>query len=130
MYGAAYQLMETGRHVHLAHYKVKGEDPPSDVENGDRKIKKSDVDGLITHIGSSQGAKKLGSLWIATAELGAKLAAKAAETAQTGAALVASAPTQILNPKLVLHIDRIVKGLEQSVNMVKDTGSLLGDIVA
>jgi len=44
-------------------------------------------------------------------------------------ALVASAPSQILNPKLVLHIDLIVKGLEQSVSLVKDTGSLLGKMV-
>ena len=63
------------------------------------------------------------------AELGGQLAAKAGETAQTGMALVASAPSQILNPKLVLHIDLIVKGLEQSVSLVKDTGSLLGKMV-
>lgn len=68
-------------------------------------------------------------MWIATAELGVALAAKAAETASAGAALIASAPTQILNPKLVLHLDLIVKGLDQSVSMVKDTGKLLGEMV-
>ena len=129
MYATAYQLMETGRHVHLADYKTKGEDAPSDVENGDKKIKREEVDAIISDLGDGEAAQKLGSLWMSTAELGIKLAAKTAETVQTGVALVASAPTQILNPKLLLHIDLIVKGLDQSVSLVKDTGSLLGDIV-
>jgi hypothetical protein len=135
MYATAYQLMETGRHVHLAAAKVKGEDAPSDVENGDRKIKKSEVASALSEIESatgdqaSEGVEKLKTLWLSTAELGAQLAAKAAETAQTGVALVASAPSQILNPKLLLHLKLIVKGLDDSVSMVKDTGKILGQIV-
>ena len=135
MYATAYQLMETGRHVHLAAAKVKGEDAPDDVENGDRKIKKGEVDSAMSEIvgatsdEAAEGVEKLKTLWLTTAELGVKLAAKAVETAQTGVALVASAPSQILNPKLVLHIDLIVKGLDQSVSMVKDTGKLLGEMV-
>ncbi len=131
MYATAYQLMETGRHVHLAAYKVKGEEAPSDVERGDRKIRQDEIDAALKSIGGvTEGAQKLETLWVSMAELGVKLAGKAAETAQTGAALVASAPTQILNPKLLLHIKLIIKGLEQSVSMVKDTGKLLGEIVA
>ncbi len=129
MYGAAYQLMETGRHVHLARYKTQGEEAPSDVENGEKKIDKNEVDAIVSELGEGEGAKKLASLWVSTAELGVQFASKAAETAQTGAALVASAPSQIVNPKLVLHLDLIVKGLEQSVSLVKDTGAMLGDIV-
>lgn len=131
MYAAAYQLLETGRHVHLASAKMKGEDPPSDVEKGERKIKKSEVESALSQIPSSagEGASKLTSLWGSTAELGATLAGKASETASTGAALIASAPTQILNPKLILHLKLIVKGLDQSVSMVKDTGKILGEIV-
>jgi hypothetical protein len=132
MYAAAYQLMETGRHVHLARHKVKGEDPPSDVERGDRKIRKGEVQSALKEIESSvaDGSDKITKLWISSAELGAQLAAKTAETAQTGVALIASAPAQILNPKLLLHLKLIVQGLEQSVSMVKDTGKLLGDMVA
>ncbi len=130
MYGAAYQLMETGRHVSLASYKLKGEEPPSDLQNGKEKLKKADVDALASQLGEEEAAKKLAELWASTAELGVKVASKAAETAQTGAALVASAPSQIVNPKLALHIKLIVKGLEQSVSMVKDTGGLLTDIVS
>jgi hypothetical protein len=129
MYAAAYQLVETGRHVHLASYKTKGEEAPSDVESGDKKIKKDEVDSLASQLGETESAKKLALLWGTTAELGMQLAAKAGETAQTGMALVASAPSQILNPKLVLHIKLIIKGLEQSVSLVKDTGSLLGEAV-
>lgn len=132
MYATAYQLMETGRHVHLAKAKLKGDDPPPDVERGQKKIRKSEVAAALSEIKESagSGANKLETLWLTTAELGAKLAGKAAETASAGAALVASAPAQILNPKLVLHLKLIVKGLDQSVSMVKDTGRLLGEIVA
>ncbi|MBI3206883.1 MAG: hypothetical protein HYZ29_35430 [Myxococcales bacterium] len=132
MYATAYQLMETGRHVHLAKAKVKGDEPPPDVERGQKKIRKSEVAAALSEIKESagSGANKLETLWLTTAELGAKLAGKAAETASAGAALVASAPAQILNPKLVLHLKLIVKGLDQSVSMVKDTGKLLGEIVA
>ena len=68
-------------------------------------------------------------LWTGIGGQGVQLAAKTAETVQTGVALVASAPTQILNPKLLLHLKLIVKGLDESVSMVKDTGKLLGEIV-
>jgi len=131
MYATAYQLMETGRHVHLARSKVKGEDAPEDVEKGDRKIKKSEVSSALSELESTAGesSQKLKTLWLTTAELGAKLAGKAVEVASTGTALIASAPAQIVNPKLLLHLKLIVKGLDQSVSMVKDTGKILGEIV-
>lgn len=131
MYATAYQLAETGRHVHLAAASANGEDPPSDVDKGTRKIRRSEVRESLSRIDTSvsTGAQKLATLWQAMAELGGRLAAKSGETAAAGAALVASAPAQILNPKLVLHLDLIVKGLEQSVSLVKDTGKLLTDMV-
>jgi hypothetical protein len=135
MYSTAYQLMETGRHVHLASHSANGEDPPSDVERGERRIRKPEIERTLSELQSgasgsmADGAQKLGRLWSSTAELGAALASKSAETASAGAALIASAPAQILNPKLLLHIDLIVKGLGQSLSMVKDTGKLLGEIV-
>jgi hypothetical protein len=129
MYAVAYQLMETGRHVYLASYQTKGEDAPSEVEDGSKKVKRDEVDALSSQLGDNDGARKLQVLWGTTAELGVKLAAKSAETVKTGAALLASAPSQIMNPKLVLHLDLIVKGLSQSVNLVKDTATMLGEIV-
>ncbi len=135
MYATAYQLVETGRHVHQAFFETEGKDVPDDVKDGTKKIEKAEVDSLLGSLKSAAGPSapqslaKLESLWLTTAELGVRVAVKAAETAQAGVALVASAPTQILNPKLVLHLKLIVKGLEQSVTMVKDTGRLLGEAV-
>lgn len=48
---------------------------------------------------------------------------------QTGRQLVTAAPSSITNPKTVLHIDLIVKGLEGSVRVIGDSGKLLGDLV-
>ena len=128
MYATAYQLTETGRHVHLASFKLKGEEAPSDVEDGKKSIKKSEVDAIVSELGPE--AEKLKTVWMSMAELGVKLVGKVAETTQAGIALVASAPSQITNPKLLLHIKLIIKGLEQSLSMVKDTGKLLVDLVA
>jgi hypothetical protein len=130
MYATAYQLLETGRHVHLATHVARNEEAPSDVERGERKIHRPEIERSLAQLdASADGVRKLQQLWTSSAELGITLAAKASETASTGAALIASAPAQILNPKLVLHLGLIVKGLEQSVSMVKDTGKLLGGMV-
>ncbi|MBW2523210.1 MAG: hypothetical protein JRI23_03505 [Deltaproteobacteria bacterium] len=129
MYAAAYQLAETGRHVFLADAKLQGAEPAPDVANGEKRFQRKEVESLLASFVSSSGADKLKALWVGTAELGVKLAAKSAETVQTGTALVASAPSQILNPKLVLHLDLIVKGLEQSVSLVTDTAGLLGEVL-
>ncbi|MCH9683879.1 MAG: hypothetical protein K0V04_20775 [Deltaproteobacteria bacterium] len=48
---------------------------------------------------------------------------------QTGRQLVMAAPQSITNPKTVLHLDLIKKGLEDSVLVVGDSGKLLGDMV-
>lgn len=47
---------------------------------------------------------------------------------QTGRQLVTAAPTSITNPKTVLHLDLIVKGLDQSVAVVGDSGKILVDM--
>jgi len=46
----------------------------------------------------------------------------------TGQQLVTAAPSSITNPKTVLHLDLIVKGLNQSVTVVGDSGKLLGEL--
>ncbi len=43
----------------------------------------------------------------------------------SGQQLIAGAPSSITNPKTVLHLDLIVKGLGQSVAVVEDSGKLL-----
>lgn len=134
MYATAYQLTETGRHVFLATASAKGQEAPSDVEKGNRKIKKSEVDSALMGVEAQtaeakEGLDRIKTLWLSMAELGAGLASKSAATIQAGAALVTSAPSQITNPKLVLHLDLIVKGLKQSLAMAKDTAGLLTSMV-
>ncbi|MEB2313548.1 MAG: hypothetical protein OZ921_03580 [Sorangiineae bacterium] len=135
LYATAYQLLETGRHIVLANAAAKGERPPSDVEAGKRRLPKSEVEqalGTLRATDDSAVAKKaeqLEVLYGSVVTLGQTLAARTADTLSTGAALVASAPAQIVNPKLVLHLDLIVKGLTESLALVKDTGALLGELV-
>ena len=135
MYGTAYQLLETGRHILLAKSAVAGEDPPSSIQNGTKKLPKLTVENALDELSSVEKpeiveqAKQLASLYKSVVTLGADLVAKAEETVSTGVALVESAPKQILNPQLVLHLKLIVKGLAQSLDLVKDTGGLLLKIV-
>jgi hypothetical protein len=135
MYATAYQLMETGRHIVLAKSAAAGEDPPSDVDAGKKKLPKSDVESALKDLQGVDNpdiqdkAKQLTTLYGSVVTLGAQLVAKTEQTVAAGVSLVASAPKQILNPKLVLHIKLIVKGLSQSLDMVKDTGELLTRIV-
>ena len=135
MYGTAYQLMETGRHILLAKSAAAGEDPPSNVQNGTKKLPRASVQSALDELSSSEKpeivdqAEQLAALYKSVVTLGAQLVSKTEQTVSTGAALVASAPKQILNPKLVLHLKLIVKGLAQSLDLVKDTGGLLVKIV-
>jgi hypothetical protein len=48
---------------------------------------------------------------------------------ETGRQLVTAAPSSIINPKVVLHLDLIVKGLEDSVKVVGSSGKILGELV-
>ena len=104
------------------------------MQDGSKQIRRAEVEQSLKRLNASseqanQGVDSLNVLWKSSGELGVKLAAKVSETAQAGSALVASAPTQIVNPKLLLHLDLIVKGLDQSVSLVKDTGGLLSDML-
>ena len=135
MYATAYQLVETGRHIHLAGAKARGKEPDGAIDDGKKKVPKGDVETLLGGLESSaqpevvETARHLRRLWTSVATLGVQLVGKTAATAEAGVALVASAPSQITNPKLFLHIQLIIKGLGQSVDLVKDTGKLLGSVV-
>ena len=48
----------------------------------------------------------------------------------TGTNLAAGAKESILNPRVVVHLDLIVKGLKQSVEAIIEAGKLLADLVA
>jgi hypothetical protein len=128
MYSVAFQLTETARRIRIAGAAARDQSSPdksSKIEDEIASLRSQEHDN---HSGMVAQAKNLVSLWQTVAPLGTQLAKKAVETAEAGAALVASAPKQITNPKLVLHIKLIVKGLEQSVSMVKDTAKLLAGL--
>lgn len=129
MYGVAYQLTETARHIRIAGAAARGESEPKKDSKVDDEVAALDKGSSSGDSDSANAAKDLVTMWKTMAPLGVTLAKKAGATAQAGVALVASAPKQITNPKLVLHIKLIVKGLDQSVSMVKDTAKLLGGLV-
>jgi hypothetical protein len=56
-----------------------------------------------------------------------QIADKLAKLVQTGEALIASAATSITNPKVVAHLDLVKEGLVSSVNVIKESGSVLVD---
>jgi hypothetical protein len=134
-YAATYQLVETGRHIYLADVALGQGRADASIKSGNKRVTKTQVEGALTNLdGAAQGEAieirtQYHALWEGMATLGAELAAKAGETAQAGAALVASAPAQITNPKLLLHLDLIVKGLGQSVDLLKDSASLISSVL-
>jgi hypothetical protein len=130
MYGCAYQLTETARHTRLTAAALAGEKSDGKQGKVDDALEKADKTPRTPENGDMiDYARELGGVWKSVSTLGVKLVSKTADVARTGAALVASAPKQITNPKLVLHIKLIVKGLDQSVGFVKDTGKTLADIL-
>ena len=134
-YATAFQLVETGRHVYLASVALGHGSADTSIESGTKRVTKAQVEGAFANLdgatleGTVTMRKDYHALWEGIATLGAQLASKASETAQAGVALVASAPSQITNPKLLLHLDLIVKGLGQSVNLLKDSGSLIMSVL-
>ena len=57
------------------------------------------------------------------------LVAKTQQLIASGQQLIVGAPASITNPKTVLHLDLIVKGLQDSVAMVIETGKLVPELV-
>jgi len=134
-YATAYQLVETGRHACLASAAAGAGELDAGVQAGTKRVARPEVEKAFASLEGSAvaGPVELGNqyhaLWTGVATLGAALVSKASQTVQAGAALVTSAPSQILNPKLLVHLDLIVKGLGQSVSLVKDSTSLIGSVL-
>jgi hypothetical protein len=51
------------------------------------------------------------------------------ELVASGQQLITAAPSSIMNPKTVLHLDLIVKGLGQSLQMVGESGRMLFEMI-
>lgn len=134
-YATAYQLVETGRHIYLADVALRNGNADTNIRSGTKRVTEAQVGVAFANLdaatvkGAAAMRTQYHALWEGFAVLGAQLAAKASETAQAGIALVASAPSQITNPKCLLHLDLIVRGLGQSVDLLKDSGSLIASVL-
>lgn len=125
-YGLAFQMKETGRRIklaagHMTDSKLEDSSKPAeDIE----KAKASKHEGQL-----NEYFDELEGVFTVTAKLGIKLVAKVPELVSAGQQLIMGAPASITNPKTVLHIKLILKGLEQSVDLVKDAGSWIKGLV-
>jgi hypothetical protein len=68
-------------------------------------------------------------LALSLARSGPEFVDKTQNLIASGKQLVTAAPTSIVNPKVVLHLDLIIKGLEDSVKVVGSSGKLLVELV-
>jgi len=137
LYATLYQLVETARHIKLLASEMTGDKALASFDA--KSIVKSEIEASLAAIDQKNahppndptGAKakemaaQMKRLWQTSLTLATKLGPKAAELGRAGVALAASAPSQIKNPKLLLHIKLIVKGIGQSVALVKDAGPQL-----
>lgn len=101
VYALAFQMTETARRIRFAR--------EANVEE--------DADGY---------AKDLDTLWKLVGAQASQVVSKTTELVSKGQALIASAPSSILNPKTVMHLDLIVEGLEQSIGLIKDSATMVG----
>jgi hypothetical protein len=128
-YGLAFQMKETGRRIKLAAGTISGNKlddsskPADDIEKA-KAGKDADDDKEVTEY-----FDELEGVFTVTAKLGIKLVGKMAELVGAGQQLIMGAPSSITNPKTVIHIKLIVKGLEQSVDLVKSAGGWIKDLV-
>lgn len=67
------------------------------------------------------------ALAMALAQTAPMFVQKTQALVSSGQQLIAGAPASITNPKTVLHLDLITKGLGQSVKVVGESGKLLGE---
>ena len=126
-HGFVYQTRESINHLRMSAKAALGRDYKARMSLGDA------VNAAVAR-GGEAGLAVEGQL-AETRELAMLLSGSAAGFVQqtqglvsSGQQLIAGAPSSITNPKTVLHLDLIVKGLGQSVDVVKDSGELLVEL--
>jgi hypothetical protein len=129
VYAVAFQMKETVRRIKVASGALTGEKPAdsdkaSSAADKARKVEATDDNKeMATYFEALDGVYKL------VAVQGASFASKCVDLVSKGQALIMSAPSSITNPKTVLHIKLILKGLEQSVSLIKDSAKIMADLV-
>lgn len=126
-HGFVYQTRESIKHLRLSAKAALGRDYKAKMSLGDA------VNAAVAQ-GGEAGLAVEGQL-AETRELAMVLGGSTPNFVQqtqglisSGQQLIAGAPSSITNPKTVLHLDLIVKGLGQSVAVVKDSGGLLVEL--
>ena len=129
VYALAFQMAETGRRLRLTASALTGEEAGDEAqtEAAAKKARGAQVNDENKDAGAY--FKDLDAMWQLVGVQGAQLVTKTAELVGKGQALITSAPSSILNPKTVLHLDLIVEGLEQSIGLIKDSASIVGEMI-
>jgi hypothetical protein len=128
-YGLAFQMKETGRRIKVATGAITGSKPEDSSKPADDIEKAKAAKGSEENKDVTEYFDELEGVFTVTAKLGLKLVGKMAELVAAGEHLIVGAPSSITNPKTVIHIKLIVKGLEQSVDLVKNAGSWIKELV-
>ncbi len=129
VYALAFQVKETARRLRLTASALTGEEADEGAGTEEIAGKARNAKPSDDNKEAAAYFEDLDAMWQLVGEQGVQLVSKTAELVSKGQALIASAPSSILNPKTALHIDLIVEGLEQSVGLIKDSAGIMGDIV-
>lgn len=121
MYGILYQTKKTIASIR----KLAAEADVDDDVKLDKAVKKTKKKASGAAKADINLFAKVGALLVTNA---IAFAGKVAELISAGTQLIAGAVANIVHPKVVLHIDLIVKGLEQSVSFLKNSAEMIGEV--
>lgn len=127
VYALAFQMKETARRIRMTAAAVTGSEAGDDPEAAAKSARGAEVNDENRDAASY--FKDLDAMWQLIGVQGVQLVSKTAELVSKGQVLITSAPSSILNPKTALHLDLIVEGLEQSIALIKDSASIMGEII-
>lgn len=130
MHALAFQAKQMVHRLKTLSVKVLGK---ADVDLAKGALKAAVEAALKTEPTSeNQGdldeLQELEKMTTAIASTVVAFAQKTQELVAAGQQLVTGAPASITNPKTALHLDLIVKGLKQSVELVGKSGELLAEV--
>lgn len=127
-YALAFQMKETSRRLRLASGALTGTKPADSDKTTDAVEKARKVAPSDDNKDAAAYMDQLDGMYQLVAVQGVNFAKKCVELVSKGQALIVGAPSSITNPKTVLHIKLIVKGLEQSVGLIKDSAKLMSEL--
>ena len=91
-------------------------------------VNKMTLTELVASGRASESSRRLSALVETMSGFAANYRERARSLRATGGNLAAGAKQSILNPRVLVHVDLIVKGLKQSVEAIIEAGKLLADL--